>query len=76
MDKKILRYCVRCHREFEEMGEVLKWGKYYPACQIKHIDGREEFHPDTWEIVEALCKDCMVEVNSKKFDQLKQTLTK
>ncbi len=68
MKEELLYFCVRCHRKFEEFGEILKWGKHYPAMRVKHVDGTEEILPETLEIVEALCKKCMVEVNSKKFD--------
>ena len=69
MSEEKLSFCSRCHKRFEEMGEVLEWGKFYPASQVKHLDGRKEFIPDTWEIRKALCKSCMAEVNSKKFDK-------
>ena len=68
MEKELLSWCHRCHRKFEEMGEILKWGKHYPACRVKHIDGTEENLPESMEIVEAICKSCMVEVNSNKFE--------
>ena len=68
MNKELLSWCFRCHRKFEEMGEVLKWGKHYPACRVKHIDGTEENLPESMEIIEAICKECMVEVNRKRFD--------
>ena len=69
-NKELLSWCFRCHREFEEMGEVLKWGKHYPACRVKHIDGTEELLAESMEIVEAICKECMVDVNSKNFDKV------
>jgi hypothetical protein len=68
MEKELLSWCFRCHRQFEEFGEVLKFGKIYPACRVKYIDGTEKYLPEQKEIVEALCKNCMIEVNSKKFD--------
>jgi len=71
MKEELLSWCFRCHRKFEEMGEVLKWGKHYPACRVKHIDGTEENLPESMEIIEAICKDCMVEVNRKKYDERK-----
>ena len=46
--------------------EVLKWGKHYPACRVKHIDGTEENLPESMEIIEAVCKNCMVEINKIK----------
>lgn len=67
--EELLSWCFRCHRKFQEMGEVLKWGKHYPTCRLKHIDGTEENLPESVEIVEAICKECMVEVNRKKFDE-------
>ena len=68
-EKELLSWCFRCHRKFEEIGEVLKWGKHYPACRVRHVDGTEEILPESMEIVEAVCKDCMVEINRKKFDE-------
>ena len=31
--------------------------------------GTEENLPESMEIIEAICKECMVEINSKKFDK-------
>lgn len=31
--------------------------------------GTEENLPESMEIIEAICKECMVEINSSKFDR-------
>lgn len=68
MEKQILSFCARCHRKFQPLGEVLEWGKKYPEMRVKHINGEEEFMPETVEIRKAICEECMVEFNKKKFD--------
>lgn len=65
----ILSFCSRCHQKFQEIGEVLEYGEFYPASRYKRIDGVEVFMPDTWEIKKALCKGCMITHNSIKFDE-------
>lgn len=70
MEKEILSFCTRCHLRFQEMGEVLEYGKFYPGGWVRRDTGEQETRPDTWEIKKALCKKCMVEVNSKIFDEV------
>jgi hypothetical protein len=66
--KPMLSFCARCHRKFVPLGEVLVWGKKYPEMRVRFISGKEETLPETVEIVKALCEECMVEYNKKKFD--------
>lgn len=68
-EKPILSWCSRCHMKFVPLGEVLVWGKLYPAMEVKKPNGQIEFLPETVEIVKALCEKCMIEFNSKKFDK-------
>ena len=66
--EEILYFCSRCHLKFQVMGEVLEWGKTYPAYTIKSKDGTIENRPENREIKKALCKTCMIEVGKSNFD--------
>lgn len=54
------------------MGEILEWGKTYPAFILKEKLKNGEWKwtkvKERREIKKALCKECMTEVSKKQYD--------
>ena len=63
---KRLRFCSRCGSEWCELGRVLKYGKYYPSFIVKMKDGEIKKYPEDFEIVEAVCKKCAIDLYDYK----------
>lgn len=67
MGKRYLNICSRCGRRFQELGVVLRYGKFYPGFIKKVKSGipsviKEIKVEPTFEIKEALCVECSKEV--------------
>lgn len=60
-DKKLLKLCSRCGREYQELGRILQYGNYYPPREVKHADGRIEKLPEHMEILQEFCVECSKE---------------
>lgn len=70
IEEKRIRFCSRCGIEYPVLGKVLKWGKYYPAFEVKNVKGEIKKYPEDKEIVEAVCRDCAKDLYDKNLTPL------
>lgn len=66
-NKNILRFCSRCGSNWCELGRILKYGKYYPPFTIKTKDGEIKKYPEDFEIIEAVCKKCSIDLYDYQY---------